>query len=78
MLTTEEKIDLVHKYLIRNIPAASLAKEFRISQQYVSFLVVKARKNPKFYEEMRSDRDTEEEFTERVGQAVKEYLKSDI
>ena len=52
-LSTEEKLSIVHNYTIKHVPAAQIAKEFRISHQYVSFLVKKASKNPKVFDELK-------------------------
>ena len=42
MLTAEDKMKIVHKYVILKIPAASIAREFRISIPYISALVKKS------------------------------------
>ena len=47
-LSLSEKIGVVHRVIINNHMVKDVAKEFRISQCYVSQLVQKTRRNPKF------------------------------
>ena len=56
-MSVSDKIDIVHRVLIQNETHASTAKEHRVSALVVGKLMKKARQNPRFIEEMVSERE---------------------
>jgi len=59
MLTVGQKVDIVHKVIHWRLPILDVAKEYRITKPYVSMLVNKAQRNPKFLEYMIAEQDTQ-------------------
>ena len=53
-LITTEKISIVHKVLVLKEMQGEVAQEYRIKLYTVSRLVNKARKNPKFLQELKA------------------------
>jgi len=51
-LTVHEKINVVWQVVCQHIPVKEVAKEHRMTQSYVSSLVSKAKKNPRFLHEL--------------------------
>jgi len=51
-ISISEKIQIVHKALVRKELYGSIAKEHRISQATVSQLACKAKRNKEFYSEL--------------------------
>ena len=54
-ITLREKILIIHRVINQYHSEKEVEKEFRISQPYVSRLCVKARKNPKFLDELSAE-----------------------
>jgi len=75
-VTSGEKLAIVYKYVIKNVAAANLAKEYRITPQYVSLLVKKANKNPKMFEELEDIEENENALKDSVKAAITEYCKA--
>ena len=51
-VSLREKILIIHRVVNQLHPQKEEAKEFRVSEQLVSFFCVKARKNPKFLDRL--------------------------
>ena len=51
---------IAHKVLVQFEPQRDVAKEFRIGQSVVSKLIRKAKKNPAFFHELKSEEDTQQ------------------
>lgn len=75
-VTSGEKLAIVYKYVIKNVAPADLAKEYRITQQYVSLLIKKANKNPKMFEELEDIEEQENALNNSVKVAITEYRKA--
>ena len=54
-LTLAEKIEISHKVICQNELQADIAKEYRITRAYVSMIVNRSLKNPKYIEELRGE-----------------------
>ena len=54
-VTLREKILMIHRVINQYHSVKEVAKEFRISQPYISRLCCKARKNPKFLAELAAE-----------------------
>ena len=65
-LSLEEKIAIVHDYLIGKEKQSEVAKVHRVTTSLVCALVLKARRNPKFLEELRAERDMANKKVEAV------------
>ena len=74
-LTTQVKIQIVHKILCQHHPVKEVAKEYRISQQYASALGIKAKKKPGFLSEIAANDQLRLDFKEKVAVEVNEYIK---
>jgi len=48
-LTIKEKIMIVHKVIHEHHSEMEVAKEYRITRQYVSYLCMKTTRNPKYF-----------------------------
>ena len=44
-LSTSEKVDIVHRVLISYEKHADIAREYRVTQQVIAHLMMKAKKN---------------------------------
>ena len=73
-VTLREKIEMVHKVINQYHSVKEVAKEFRISQPYVSRLCVQARKNPKFLSELSAEEVKKDDIETEVIWAVGECL----
>ena len=69
-LKLDEKLDIVHKAMILNEMHGDLAKEYRVTQPCISSLVSRARKNPKFINELLERRDMKAARNKRITEAV--------
>ena len=74
-ISTKDKVDIVHKLFIKHYPLAEVAKEYRISKAYACNLMSKARKNPKFLEEITSFEQEKADHLERIVAAVTDMNK---
>ncbi len=52
ILSLKEKVQLVHKVLVQHQFLKDVAKEYHITQPAVSNIVRKAKKNPRFLDEL--------------------------
>jgi len=55
-LTLEEKIEISHKVICQGELQADVAKEYRLSKTYVSNIVNRSWKNPKYIGELKAQR----------------------
>ena len=69
-LSLSEKINIVHQAVCLKILYQDIAKEHRISGCYVSQIIKRALKNPKFITEMMSKRQESEEHRESLQKAI--------
>ena len=76
-LTVREKIKIVHKVICEHHSEKEVAKEHRISQQYVSYLCMKTRKNPKFLTEMASENQKKAAVRVDVLQVIMDYFNNE-
>jgi hypothetical protein len=56
-LTTSEKVDIVHRVLISYEKHAEIAREYRVTNQVIAHLMMKAKKNKQFLQELFEQRD---------------------
>jgi hypothetical protein len=56
-LTTSEKVDIVYRVLISYEKHAEIAREYRVTQQVIAHLMMKAKKNKEFLLELFEKRD---------------------
>ena len=75
-LTVGQKIKIVHKVIHWKVLVQDVAKEFRITSPYVSNLVSKARRNPKFLEEMIAEEDTRITQSKAIAKIIERTLRS--
>ena len=47
-LTTSEKVDIVYRVLVSYEKHAEIAREYRVTQQVIAYLIMKAKKNKEF------------------------------
>ena len=74
-MSTGEKIRIVHKVIFQMLPLKDVAKEFRISQQYVSILANKTRRNPKFLGDLIEEQERRSLEAKKVREAIEECLR---
>ena len=72
-LTTQDKIQIVHKILYQHHSVKEVAKEFRISQPYASILATKAKRKPGFLAELAAIDRSRLDFKEKVAIEVDQY-----
>ena len=69
-LTTTEKIAISHKVLCLQQSQVELAKEYRVTQPCISNIIRRSRSNPKFLEELVSQRRAKEKVREDIAELV--------
>ena len=67
---------IIHRVVNQLHSLKEVAKEFRVSQQLVSKFCVKARKNPKFLDELSAEELDRSTSSEEVLWAVREYMNT--
>ena len=68
-------MDIVHKYVVGKILACSIAREYKISPQYVSALVKKSERNNNYFDEVLQQRNDAKELKKTLIVAIGGYLK---
>ena len=61
-----DKIDIVYQVVEKHIPTKIVAKKHRVTQSYVSLLVSKARKKPRFLLIMHEKEQENADLVEKV------------
>lgn len=69
-LTTTEKIAISHKVFCLQQSQVELAKEYRVTQPCISNIVRRSRGNPKFLEELVSQKRAKEKVREDIAELV--------
>ena len=70
VLSTGHKIDIVHRVLINYEKQAEVAREYRVTQQVIAQLMMKAKKNHKFLQELLDARGLLDRQREAIEQTV--------
>ena len=76
-VTLLEKITIIHQAVVLQYKHADIAKEHRISPQYVGYLAKKAEKSSRFIDELRSERDKKEDQRQQIAEKIVEMNKKD-
>jgi hypothetical protein len=77
MLTQAEKLEIIHSAVIKLMKYKDIAKQFRVTVATVGMLVSKARKKPKFMDELFAKQDLRQLKTSRVQQVVNDMTSND-
>ena len=75
-MTVADKVNIVHKVIIQGHPNKDVAREYRVTASYVSTLVQKARKKPKFLSEMVQEQLDEDANRENIRESIKAFKET--
>ena len=76
-LSVKEKIEIIYKVICKELPEKDVAKEFRVSANYVSKLITKIRRRPRFLRELAEAEDELAIERKQAREAITQYLKED-
>ena len=77
MLTTGEKLTIIHEAIVLQLPWKELVKEHRVSMSTIGHLVGKAKKKPKFLEEIHAKYDSWAAKEAAITKVVDRLVKDD-
>ena len=73
-----EKVAIVHAAIVQCLPWKEICQEHRVTMNVISPLVRKARKNPKFIDEITAKEDLKEAKAAAFTKVVDQLVKSNV
>ena len=77
VLTTTEKLAIIHSAVVEQLPWKIISKEHRVSLPTISILVSKSKKNPKFLEEIHSKENEWNSKIASIDAVLDELIEKD-